>query len=82
LVQLKSKQADIFEVDRKVICRSVTIENMVQDTVLDTPVPLHMIDSVTLVKVCTHGARSYVIVIRAFNCAACVHGPRSSPPSA
>jgi S-phase kinase-associated protein 1 len=50
-VKLKSKQEEVFEVDREVACRSVTVKNMVEDTGLDTPVPLPMVDSKILIKV-------------------------------
>eukprot|EP00967_Tisochrysis_lutea_P073290 scaffold98086_cov31-Tisochrysis_lutea.AAC.1 len=61
-VKLKSKQEEIFEVEKEVACRSVTVKNMVEDTGLDTPVPLPMVDSKILIKardawlgVCAHG---------------------------
>ena len=50
IVKLKSKQEDIFEVEKEVACRSVTVQNMVEDTGLDTPVPLSTIDSNILVR--------------------------------
>jgi S-phase kinase-associated protein 1 len=50
-VKLKSKQEEIFEVEQAVACRSVTVKNMVDDTGLDTPVPLPMVDSKILIKV-------------------------------
>ena len=50
-VKLKSKQEEVFEVERLVACRSVTVKNMVDDTGLDTPVPLPMVDSKILIKV-------------------------------
>jgi hypothetical protein len=50
-VKLKSKQEEIFEVEKEVACRSVTVKNMVDDTGLDTPVPLPMVDSKILIKV-------------------------------
>ena len=50
-VKLKSKQEEIFEVEKDVACRSVTVKNMVDDTGLDTPVPLPMVDSKILIKV-------------------------------
>lgn len=50
-VSLKTKQGDVFKVDRDVVCRSVTIKNMMEDTVLDMDVPLPMVDSSTLMKV-------------------------------
>ena len=50
-VKLKSKQEEIFEVEKEVACRSVTVKNMVEDTGLDTPVPLPMVDSKILIKV-------------------------------
>jgi len=49
-VKLKSKQEEIFEVEKEVACRSVTVKNMVDDTGLDTPVPLPMVDSKILVR--------------------------------
>ena len=39
-VKLKSKQEEIFEVEKEVACRSITVKNMVDDTGLDAPVPL------------------------------------------
>merc|ERR1711871_1156776 len=50
-VKLKSKQEEIFEVEKEVACRSVTVKNMVDDTGLDTPVPLPMVDSKIQIKV-------------------------------
>merc|ERR1712070_316405 len=50
-VKLKSKQEEVFEVEKEVACRSVTVKNMVDDTGLDTPVPLPMVDSKILIKV-------------------------------
>merc|ERR1712032_64528 len=50
-IKLKSKQEEIFEVEKEVACRSVTVKNMVDDTELDTPVPLPMVDSKILIKV-------------------------------
>ena len=50
-MKLKSKQEEIFEVEKEVACRSVTVKNMVEDTGLDTPVPLPMVDSKILIKV-------------------------------
>merc|ERR1712124_117921 len=50
-VKLKSKQEEIFEVEKDVACRSVTVKNMVDDTGLDAPVPLPMVDSKILIKV-------------------------------
>jgi len=50
-VKLKSKQEEVFEVEKAVACRSVTVKNMVDDTGLDTPVPLPMVDSKILIKV-------------------------------
>jgi hypothetical protein len=49
-VKLKSKQEEVFEVEKEVACRSVTVKNMVDDTGLDTPVPLPMVDSKILVR--------------------------------
>ena len=45
VVKLKSKQEDIFEVEKEVACRSVTVKNMIDDTGCDAPVPLPMGDS-------------------------------------
>ena len=50
-VKLKSKQEEIFEVEKEVAFRSVTVKNMVEDTGLETPVPLPMVDSKILIKV-------------------------------
>ncbi|KAG8470426.1 hypothetical protein KFE25_008847 [Diacronema lutheri] len=50
-IKLKSKQEELFEVEREVACRSVTVKNMVEDTGSDTPVPLPMVDSRILTKV-------------------------------
>merc|ERR1712216_943888 len=50
-VKLKSKQEDVFEVEKEVACRSITVKNMVDDTGLDAPVPLPMVDSKILIKV-------------------------------
>lgn len=50
-VKLKSKQEEIFEVEKEVAFRSVTVKNMVEDTGFDTPVPLPMVDSKILIKV-------------------------------
>ena len=50
-VKLKSKQEEIFEVEKEVACRSITVKNMVDDTGLDAPVPLPMVDSKILIKV-------------------------------
>ena len=50
-VKLKSKQEEVFEVEKEVACRSITVKNMVEDTGLDTPVPLPMVDSKVLIKV-------------------------------
>merc|ERR1712224_650546 len=49
--KLKSKQEEIFEVEKEVACRSITVKNMVDDTGLDAPVPLPMVDSKILIKV-------------------------------
>ena len=49
-MKLKSKQEEIFEVEKEVACRSVTVKNMVDDTGLDCPVPLPMVDSKILVS--------------------------------
>lgn len=50
-VKLKSKQEEVFEVEKEVAFRSVTVKNMVEDTGLETPVPLPMVDSKILIKV-------------------------------
>ena len=51
-VKLKSKQEEVFEVEKEVACRSVTVKNMVDDTeTLNAPVPLPMVDSKILIKV-------------------------------
>lgn len=50
-VKLKSKQEDLFEVEKAVAFRSVTIKNMVEDTGMDICVPVPMVESKTLVKV-------------------------------
>lgn len=50
-VRLKSKQEDLFEVEKKVAFRSVTVKNMVEDTGMDTCVPVPMVESQTLIKV-------------------------------
>ena len=50
-MKLKSKQEEIFEVEKEVACRSITVKNMVDDTGLDAPVPLPMVDSKILIKV-------------------------------
>lgn len=50
-VKLKSKQEEVFEVEKEVACRSITVKNMVDDTGLDAPVPLPMVDSKILIKV-------------------------------
>jgi len=50
-VKLKSKQEEVFEVEKEVACRSITVKNMVEDTGLDAPVPLPMVDSKILIKV-------------------------------
>jgi len=50
-VKLKSKQEDLFEVEKAVAFRSVTIKNMVEDTGVDICVPVPMVESQTLVKV-------------------------------
>jgi len=51
LVKLKSKQEEEFHLEKEVACRSITVKNMVDDTGLDTPVPLPMVDSKILIKV-------------------------------
>ena len=48
-MKLKSKQEEIFEVEKEVACRSITVKNMVDDTGMDVPVPLPMVDSKILV---------------------------------
>lgn len=50
-VKLKSKHEEVFEVEKDVAFRSVTVKNMIEDTGLDTPVPLPMVDSKILIKV-------------------------------
>ena len=50
-IRLKSKQEELFEVERNTAFRSVTIKNMVEDTGMDICVPLPMVESQTLVKV-------------------------------
>ena len=51
-VKLRSKQDQLFEVEKEVACRSVTVKNMVDDTeTLNAPVPLPMVDSKILIKV-------------------------------
>merc|ERR1711861_20730 len=42
---------EVFEVEKEVACRSVTVKNMVDDTGLDAPVPLPMVGSKILIKV-------------------------------
>ena len=49
-VKLKSKQEEIFEVEKEVACRSITVKNMVDDTGMEVPVPLPMVDSKILVS--------------------------------
>ena len=51
MVLLKSKQEEIFEVDQDVAYQSITIQNMIEDTCSNTPVPLPMVDSKILVKI-------------------------------
>lgn len=51
VVRLKSRQEEIFEVDKEVACRSTTVNNMLNDTGSETPVPLPMVDSAILAKV-------------------------------
>ena len=48
-VKLKSKQEEIFEVEKDVACRSVTVKNKEEGA--DMPVPLPMVDSKILIKV-------------------------------
>jgi S-phase kinase-associated protein 1 len=50
-VKLKSKQEDVFEVEKAAAFRSVTIKNMVEDTGLNIHVPVPMVESSILVKV-------------------------------
>lgn len=47
-----SKQEKIFRVKREVACRSVTVKNIIENTGTDTHVPLPLVDSVILAKVC------------------------------
>lgn len=49
-VKLTSKQADLFDVEKVVACRSVTVSNAVEDTGFDNPVPLPTVDSKILMK--------------------------------
>ena len=51
MVQLKSKQEEIFEVNKTVASRSITVKNMVEDTGSNAPIPLPMVDSKILIKV-------------------------------
>ena len=50
-IKLKSKQEELFEVEKNTAFRSVTIKNMVEDTGMDICVPIPMVESRTLVKV-------------------------------
>ena len=50
-MRLKSKQEEIFVVERDVACISVTVNNILENTGMGTLVPLPMVDSVILVKV-------------------------------
>ena len=50
-VRLKSKQEELFEVEKNTAFRSVTIKNMVEDTGMDICVPVPMVESQTLIKV-------------------------------
>ena len=50
-MRLKSKQEEVFEVEKEVARRSVTVKNIVDDTDLNAPVPLPAVDSPTLSKV-------------------------------
>lgn len=50
-VKLKSKQEDLFEVEKGAAFRSITIKNMVEDTGLNIHVPVPMVESSVLVKV-------------------------------
>ena len=72
-MKLKSKQEEIFEVEKEVACRSVTVKNMVDDTGLDTPVPLPMVDSKILVRPPPHA----FVPMRPGACL----GPLSAKPS-
>jgi S-phase kinase-associated protein 1 len=58
-VKLKSKQEEIFEVEKEVACRSITVKNMVDDTGMDVPVPLPMVDSKILVCGAARPAQTY-----------------------
>lgn len=49
-VKLKSN-GEIFEVEKEVACRSVTIKDVVEDTGLDTPIALPEVDYEILSKV-------------------------------
>ena len=72
-MKLKSKQEEIFEVEKEVACRSVTVKNMVDDTGLDTPVPLPMVDSKILIKVIEYCKyhRARLALARELRAAAC-----------
>ena len=50
-VKLKSKQEDLFEVEKAAAFRSITIKNMVEDTGLNIHVPGPRVESSVLVKV-------------------------------
>ncbi len=50
-IRLKSKQEELFEVEKNTAFRSVTIKNMVEDTGMDICVPVPMVESQTLIKV-------------------------------
>lgn len=50
-VKLKSKQEDVFEVEKAAAFRSITIKHMVEDTGLNIHVPVPMVESSILVKV-------------------------------
>ena len=91
-VKLKSKQEEIFEVEKEVACRSVTVKNMVDDTGLDCPVPLPMVDSKILVRgaVPTHLPPNVAehVALRALSrqtidpYASCLPSPPPPPPRA
>lgn len=51
MIRLKSKQEEIFEVDRESAFLSITVKNMIEDTDLETPVSLPMVDSDILMRV-------------------------------
>ena len=56
-MKLLSKEQEVFEVPREVALRSITIKDIAEDTDMDVPVPLPMVNSKTLTKVieyCTY----------------------------